>query len=72
MTIYLRSTVGVMLLVSPIIGSLLFEAIGFRLTLNVLALVFLLNALIYSIFTCSDLGKEKREEKQREDTEEEE
>lgn len=48
-------------MLSPIIGSALLEVIGFRLTLDVEALVFVLTSLVYTIYTISDLRREKKE-----------
>ena len=41
-------------------GSGLFEAVGYRLTLDVEAALFVVNALIYTGFTLSDLRREKK------------
>ena len=49
---------GLIFMASLVIGSALSSRIGFRSTLDVEALVFLLNALIYTFFTVSDLRKE--------------
>ena len=45
---------------SPIIGSALYEAVGFESSMDLEAAVFLVNSIVYSLYTLSDLRKEKR------------
>ena len=47
------------LFLSPVFGSSLMEAVGFERTMEIEAALFLVNALIYTIYTVSDLRREK-------------
>ena len=53
---------GVTLLVCPIIGSALSEWIGFESTMDLEAVLFLVISVVFTVFTVSDLRKERKEE----------
>ena len=51
---------GATMIASPIIGSALYEAVGFEWAMDLEAAVFLVNSLVYTLYTLSDLQKEKQ------------
>ena len=53
------------LFLSPVFGSSVMDAVGFERTMEIEAALFLVNALIFTVYTVSDLRREK-EEKRRE------